>query len=538
MTISTHNDLPFHGIGNTTLEDLFMNEPAVMDYTDQIDSQDRDFASFMDVRVKYSSNFLIAHLNINSYQNKFEEMREIIQKLRIQVIFIGETKIDSSYPDAQFAISGYQLYRSDRMKGGGGLLAYASSKVICKRLKVPGSYRTIESLVLDVELKGRRVIVAGLYRPPKPLVSKYQLQLGEEINHFCNWASMQGHALVLLGDLNLDRLRSDKPEGKLLIDTEETHGLECVITEPTRIQTRVGKTTKTLIDVILTNEAHLFVQSGIYEPGLSDHPLVYGFMQDTAAKVKPRIIKFRSVKNFDKEKFQEHLNSAPWHVGEVFDSVEDRVGFVSTLLTEIVNDHMPFKQMRVRDQDVPYMNSEWKEAIRARRRAARRYRRTNAPEDLINLKKFRNEATRLRRKAIKSYWKMKAEDLKNKPQDFYKTFMPFLSSKSNCRQVSDIKLNINGQASSNKVDISEAFGEYFATIADGIGQLDINKCSLGDFDKHSSLMAIRAANHDNSQLFSFQSVKPCEVEDRLKKLKLGKAMGWDLIPPEGTYIWG
>lgn len=122
---------------------------------------------------------------------------------------------------------------------------------------------------------------------------------------------MQGHALVLLGDLNLDRLRPDKPEGKLLIDREETHGLECVITEPTRIQTRAGKTTKTLIDVILTNEAHLFVQSGIYEPGLSDHPLVYGFMQDTAAKVKPRIIKFRSVKNFDKEKFQEHLNSAP-----------------------------------------------------------------------------------------------------------------------------------------------------------------------------------------------------------------------------------
>ena len=48
ITISTYNDLPFHGIGNTTLEDLFMNEPAVMDHTDLIDSQDRDFASFVD----------------------------------------------------------------------------------------------------------------------------------------------------------------------------------------------------------------------------------------------------------------------------------------------------------------------------------------------------------------------------------------------------------------------------------------------------------------------------------------------------------
>ena len=44
-------------------------------------------------------------------------------------------------------------------------------------------------------------------------------------------------------------------------------------------------------------------------------------------------------------------------------------------------------------------------------------------------------------------------------------------------------------------------------------------------------MAIRAASHDNSQLFSFRSVKPCEVKDGLKKLKLGKAMGWDRIPP-------
>ena len=115
------------------------------------------------------------------------------------MMFIGETKIDSSYPDAQFATPGYQLFRSDRKKGGGGLLAYVSSNVICKRLKVPRSYKTIESLVLDVELKGRHAIVAGLYRPPKSLVSTYQLQLEEDINHFCNWALLQGHAFVLLG---------------------------------------------------------------------------------------------------------------------------------------------------------------------------------------------------------------------------------------------------------------------------------------------------------------------------------------------------
>ena len=190
-------------------------------------------------------------------------MKEIIQKLRIQVMIISETKIDGSYPDAQFAIPGYMPpYRSDRKKRGGGILAYVSSNVICKRLNVPRCYKAIESVVFEIKLKGRQVIVAGLYCSPKPLASTYQQQLEEEMNHFCNWVSLQGHAFVSLGDLNLDRLRPDKPEGKLLIDTEETHGLECLITQPTRIQSRAGRTTKTLIDVILTNEAHLFIKVG------------------------------------------------------------------------------------------------------------------------------------------------------------------------------------------------------------------------------------------------------------------------------------
>ena len=45
-------------------------------------------------------------------------------------------------------------------------------------------------------------------------------------------------------------------------------------------------------------------------------------------------------------------------------------------------------------------------------------------------------------------------------------------------------------------------------------------------------MAIRAANHNNSQHFSFRSIRPCEVTDTLKQLKPGKAMGWDLLPPK------
>jgi hypothetical protein len=57
-------------------------------------------------------------------------------------------------------------------------------------------------------------------------------------------------------------------------------------------------------------------------------------------------------------------------------------------LTEIVDEHMPRKQMLVREQDVPFMIIEWKEAMRARRRAAKRYRKTNSLENWELLRKL------------------------------------------------------------------------------------------------------------------------------------------------------
>ena len=41
-------------------------------------------------------------------------------KLKAHILIVSETKIDGSYPDDQFSLQGYRLYRKDRAKGGGG----------------------------------------------------------------------------------------------------------------------------------------------------------------------------------------------------------------------------------------------------------------------------------------------------------------------------------------------------------------------------------------------------------------------------------
>ena len=104
-----------------------------------IDNEDdsSEFNQFIRRRKEKPSEVLLIHLNINSLQNKFEELKNINDKAKSHIVFISETKIDQSYPNDQFKLPGYYMYRRDRKKGGGGLLAYFHSTIPSKELKVP-----------------------------------------------------------------------------------------------------------------------------------------------------------------------------------------------------------------------------------------------------------------------------------------------------------------------------------------------------------------------------------------------------------------
>ena len=91
--------------------------------------------------------------------------------------------------------------------------------------------------------------------------------------------------------------------------------------------------------------------------------------------------------------------------------------------------------MRVRDKDVPFMTSEWKRAIRAKRRATAKFLKNKTQENWELMRKARNEVTKQRRIAIREYWKKEAQDLKTSPIDFFKTFRPLLNTKGNARKL-------------------------------------------------------------------------------------------------------
>ena len=66
-----------------------------------------------ELRCQNPSNLNFAYLNINSVRNKFENSIGIINE-NVNIFTIVETKLDGSFPTAQFEIKGnYSLFRLD-----------------------------------------------------------------------------------------------------------------------------------------------------------------------------------------------------------------------------------------------------------------------------------------------------------------------------------------------------------------------------------------------------------------------------------------
>ena len=86
------------------------------------DNFDSNLKKLKVLSVEIDSNPIVAYLNTNSLGEKINHLREIWKESPIDILCVDETKIDSSYPDAQVQINDYQFlpFKRDKNKYGGG----------------------------------------------------------------------------------------------------------------------------------------------------------------------------------------------------------------------------------------------------------------------------------------------------------------------------------------------------------------------------------------------------------------------------------
>ena len=153
------------------------------------------------LRLKYPRNPLIGYLNINSLRNKIIDVRELIGRLQLDYFVISETKLDSSFPSAQFHIVDYEIRnRRDRNKSGGGLIGFVKKRTITKRLKDLETNLS-ETICTEITISKKRRFWMSVYRPPTSsnidtFFAELAISLSKAVNKFDN--------LIIMGDFNID----------------------------------------------------------------------------------------------------------------------------------------------------------------------------------------------------------------------------------------------------------------------------------------------------------------------------------------------
>ena len=99
-------------------------------------SDDNDIQAtegFDTIRNKHPKDLFLAYLHTSIVS----DTKLLASEMPVDILAIAETKLDNSFPNAQFHINGYRLFRNDSNHDGGGVLVYVRSDIHCRQIREP-----------------------------------------------------------------------------------------------------------------------------------------------------------------------------------------------------------------------------------------------------------------------------------------------------------------------------------------------------------------------------------------------------------------
>ena len=215
----------------------------------------------------------------------------------MDVISIAETKIDASFPSAQFVFEGYHSpYRLDVSNRSGGILVYVKSSIPSRRLSCENLCDSIQAVHFEINLRKEKWLVISIYRPPSHN-SEYFLN---NLTKMIDLSADTYDNYLIMGDFSM------KPSDPSLKAFLHSNNLYNLIKSNTCFK---GK--GSCIDLFLTNIKYSFKCSDSYETGISDHRhMIYTMLKSCFNNTEPKLLNFRDFKYFSQEDFKEDLSKA------------------------------------------------------------------------------------------------------------------------------------------------------------------------------------------------------------------------------------
>ena len=374
-----------------------------------------DFYSIEDfVKKDFNRNehFSIFHLNIHSLQFHMHDLEILLDALKFEfdILAISETKLQKNTPPIHdINISKYNIEHTPTEASKGGTLLYISEKFDYKPRKDLQIYisKQIESTFVEIIRPNRNNIIVGCIYKHHTISQK---DFRELLSPLMYKVSKEKKICYLAGDFNMNLLNLDKDsEIEKYFDLLTDNKFMPLITCPTRI----GKSSKTLIDNIFFNQFSNDIKSGNLTVGISDHTPQFALVP-TYSTIKPKVNqtkKIRKYKDINITKLNQDLNCINWTM-ESDDVNQYGTNFIN-VFNQILNVHAPIKEIKMTKSKLkqnakPWINNDILNLIKLKDKLHSKYiKEVNATTKLNILKEYKikkNEITQSIRSSKKEYY--------------------------------------------------------------------------------------------------------------------------------------
>ena len=415
----------------------------------------------------------------------------------------------------------YIIAKTARFASGGGVMLYVRSDIPQPRRHdleklVDCSESGLEIIIIKIitDSKERWMYVMG-YKPPDIKTSLF-------VNTFslmCDLILKESNNVIVLGDYNF---MSDN-ELKDLCISFDIHNL---VNTPTCYKSHSG----TLVDVCLVSKSFRFQTTLNLDCWLSDfHNFICVTTKLSLPKRQPRIIQYRSYKNFVEELFVTDLCILSQIMMHYNHNVDVCVETFITYSCGIIDKHAPMKTKKVYQSNVPYMNSELRKLNYQRTMMRNIKNKHPCPENFERYKVLRNKCVKAKVKSQRKYFAERCDGGPNN-QHFWPTIKHFISSRYNVKE--NVILCEGDDIINNTETVVKIFNEYFNQIdpiPDSCADDDVLLSFIAIYNKHPSIITIKSAVRKYG-IFEFRYANIDHIYQILVTMNDKKATGCDGIP--------
>ncbi|MCG8113671.1 MAG: reverse transcriptase domain-containing protein [Candidatus Thiodiazotropha taylori] len=455
-----------------------------------------------------TNHLSILHLNIQSLTPKLDILRS--ESEAYDVLVFSESWLTPLIDNSDIHVEHFMPpFRTDRRgRPGGGVAIYVRDTLSCKRRPDLEIY-SVESVWLELQVKSKRILIGGFYRPPNSNQDHFTL-IKESIDKACNTNIAD---IVITGDFNIDMSNNNNNKVKELM---LEYNLTQLISEPTHFT----ENSSSLIDLILVRNVNNILTSGVIDPFIADYTRYHCPVIAVLKFTRPHPPSFQRkiwyYKLADYDKFRAILSESNLlEKVEIDDNIDHNVQVLTETTFRAAEESIPNKTVTIKPECHPWITCGIKNLIRKRKRTYRKFKKTNNLYLWTKYKQIRNKTNSAVRKSKKDYFDnldhlLSSENCNTKL--FWKTSKQLLNLGQSTHKIPT--LTMNHEIAETDLEKAQMLNSYFSSQT----KVDDTSKPLPNLDPAQHVL--------ESIIISGQ-----DVLDVLKRLDVTKACGPDLISP-------